>query len=157
MRKLLYVLTTTILAMGLMMGCSKKNDESKKYTVDDIVGSYSGKLNCYYYDDDVVWEDVYDDYQTSVIVTKGSDGKIAISIEGKTITCSHRLDPLESVYDGVQHTFILDFSEQQWNGFTVVPEYSDDCYIDAETKSIYLKLKIIEHNSKKAKGMLYFY
>ena len=159
MKKGISILITIAFAIGMLFGCSKKEDEPKRYTVDDIIGSYSGTLNCYYYDSDG-WEDVYDEYQTSVIVTKGSDGKIAISIEGKTITCTHRLDPLESVYDGVQHTFILDFPEQQWNGFTVAPDDSEDaydCYIDAKTKDMYFKLKIIKHNSKEANGNLYFW
>ena len=158
MKKGISILITVAFAIGLLFGCSKKEDEHNKYTVDDIVGSYSGTLNFYYYDING-WEDVYDDYQTSVIVTKSSNGTIAISIEGKTVTCSYRLDPYESAF-GVQHTFILDFSEQQWNGFTVAPDNSEgayDCYIDAETKEIYFKLKILKHNSNESDGNLYFW
>ena len=161
MKKLMYVLATSILALGLMVGCSKKEDEVK-YTADDVVGSYSGTLNFWYRDDDGFY-DVYDDYKTSITVMKDAKGGLNISIDGKTISCSYSLDPTEAVYGGTQHTFKLSFPEQQWNGFTVSAYsekiiYTDsECYIDAESKTIYFGLDVKKHGEKEASGRLIFW
>lgn len=153
MRKLIFVLATAILTLGLMVGCSKEKQEiNKGYTADDVVGTYKVTLSFYYFEGYDIHHD-YDDYKTNVLVSKNNNGGLDISIEGKTISCSYALDPqLHSV-------FHLSFLEQQWNGFTVKDgedktDFFNDSYIDADNKDIFIHVDVIKHGDLAVEGSL---
>ena len=60
MKKYVYALTTAVLAIGMLLGCSKKGDitpEEKHHKIEStdlnlFLGSYSGTSDCFVYDSD---------------------------------------------------------------------------------------------------------
>ncbi len=155
MKKVLYLLSISILSMFVFSSCKK--DEVK---LSDLEGTYSGYLNVYLYETKSTggmttrtgnFDYKYNNLKTTAVVTQKDNG-LNISIEGSDLICSFNEDEL----------YNLSFPRQQWKGYTLCSAATDGTFTgtskidDIFFESLSLHIPIINDNTDKIIGFMDF-
>lgn len=155
MKKVLYLLSISILSMFVFSSCKK--DEVK---LSDLEGTYSGYLNVYLYKTKSTggmttrtggFDYKYDNLKTTAVVTQKGNG-LNISIEGNDLECSYNGD----------ETYNLSFPKQQWKGYMLCSAATDGTFTgtsmidDIFFETLSLHIPIINENTDKIIGFMDF-
>ena len=154
MKKIVYMLTTSVLAIGMLYGCTKKDDvtpdekhqKNKSTDLALFLGSYIGTSDCFVYDSDggFVDEDTYISEECSVSVSSEVANpklwKIKITdVERRNIDFSINIDEFKEnlawgsssvTADFMVKDIFIRFSDHTNSSLSDTKGYSFSCFVN---------------------------